>query len=523
MDQQSHFLRLPREIRDLVYKNYVYEKDGYVFDSQTGKFATKSNRNRIDLSLMYTCLQVGNEMKGVALGHNVVVFSTFHSKEYRAFAGIWDYQTRNAYFEKILFVERYAPVLPEAKFDILEHEHPQLLPILKHLRHRKLGEEWGVLVPAAVQIGLRWGTAPSVYLDLLDRYLELGDFAGSAFDETWRNRMSTICPEALARRPFPWLFPKKNELKGNYEHFKKIGWMKNSEIYCQDYKYRFSAAAMAIHCLTEVSYHVRMQIKRIELYEDHPSVANPECHTRGLIKFCQENPKLKVNRNVDLWRNALLSKSFRLNDVLHPSWSMVLSGRRGIPTAWISKILGYWIIETMNLPSLGMPDGSFSLIFDGEPAPKEASDIFKILQRDSLWQAAYDNAYELRLIPDRRMLWFHIRAQRCHIFDGFPQAMESIVHNKGKSMVRCNFDVGLPQENTEKIINDNRALSDEEWNNSWGELRERQFYHAPSCLPTWISMWYENSFWVWQDYLFLGALCYSGILLCGYFRKSRCT
>ena len=126
MDQQSHFLRLPREIRDLVYKNYVYEKDGYVFDSQTGKFATKSNRNRIDLSLMYTCLQVGNEMKGVALGHNVVVFSTFHSKEYRAFAGIWDYQTRNAYYEKILFVERYAPVLPEAKFDILEHEHPQL-------------------------------------------------------------------------------------------------------------------------------------------------------------------------------------------------------------------------------------------------------------------------------------------------------------------------------------------------------------------------------------------------------------
>lgn len=70
-------------------------------------------------------------------------------------------------------------------------------------------------------------------------------------------------------------------------------------------KYRFSAAAAAVKFLS--SCPVRMHLRSIRLLEDKLAVAYPESHAQGLIKFCIENPRLHVERRVDLWRNVFQS------------------------------------------------------------------------------------------------------------------------------------------------------------------------------------------------------------------------
>ncbi|KAL9023515.1 MAG: hypothetical protein Q9196_007154, partial [Gyalolechia fulgens] len=69
------FLSLPRELRDTIYHHYVFEADGYHFDYESGKLRASGNRP-IHLALMYTCTSVAAEMHHLALGSNVLNFST---------------------------------------------------------------------------------------------------------------------------------------------------------------------------------------------------------------------------------------------------------------------------------------------------------------------------------------------------------------------------------------------------------------------------------------------------------------
>ncbi|KAK8112486.1 hypothetical protein PG984_013012 [Apiospora sp. TS-2023a] len=91
----SPLLRLPRELRNAIYRAYVLVDGGYVLDPHAKKLrkakATMPSQadgsNVIDLSLMYTCRQVASEMRGVALGANLVTFKPVYSEELRLRAG----------------------------------------------------------------------------------------------------------------------------------------------------------------------------------------------------------------------------------------------------------------------------------------------------------------------------------------------------------------------------------------------------------------------------------------------------
>ncbi|PSN73516.1 hypothetical protein BS50DRAFT_654031 [Corynespora cassiicola Philippines] len=424
MDSQPFFLRLPREIRDMIYKFYVSEEDRYLFNLQSSKFAIRSTLSYIDLSLMYTCAQVANKMKGIALSQNVVVFSTFYSKAYRSFAGEHNFTIRHIDYAKTVFIERRAPILS----NILEGEYPQLSPLLEYLKQQKLGERWPAKrLPGA--LSPRWAIPPLVYLDFIDRYVELGELAGSAFDETWKN-----------------------------------------------------------------------------------DAAIPECHARGLIMYCQENPLLRINRRIDLWRNALIATTFLLGEIMNPFFVPQRLHWEKLPASWISKVLGTWIHEAVALPSLGMPKGCFSLVFNGDPAPKEASEIFTdILQRDFAWQSAYENVSQRSLHPTT---WLNVRSHICYIYEGFPEEMKRIANNN--SIVRCNFHVGLPQD-VKEIMNRNKYFSYEEWANSWGESRRDRYLDAPSCLPSWHEMLKEHHVfrlnWRMFTFLVIWACCFSFSIL----------
>lgn len=163
-------------------------------------------------------------------------------------------------------------------------------------------------------------------------------------------------------------------------------------------KYRFSATALAIRFLSRLPTYLRMNLRNIRLHEDSMSVAYPETHAQGLIKFCIENPKLHIERHLDLWRNVFQSPS---NDEIGPflfsfeqSWvtSTTDSERSpGLGSLALTDHVALWIMEALALLPLGMPKESFTLILDGGEAPEKCSEIFQqIVQRDAAWQAAWE-------------------------------------------------------------------------------------------------------------------------------------
>jgi hypothetical protein len=70
----SFFGKLPRELRDQIYCEYLYLEGGYVFDPQLGKMRTADDQP-VDLRLMRGCRAFAAEMRGLALGTNLITFT----------------------------------------------------------------------------------------------------------------------------------------------------------------------------------------------------------------------------------------------------------------------------------------------------------------------------------------------------------------------------------------------------------------------------------------------------------------
>jgi hypothetical protein len=86
--QQSLLFRLPREIRNQIYKQYVCEEDGYYYDFTCARLrrkaslvSTSDEHKAICLDLAYTCKIAADEMKGVPLRTNKITFTTAGHRE----------------------------------------------------------------------------------------------------------------------------------------------------------------------------------------------------------------------------------------------------------------------------------------------------------------------------------------------------------------------------------------------------------------------------------------------------------
>ncbi|KAI1155177.1 hypothetical protein F4825DRAFT_447724 [Nemania diffusa] len=78
----SPLLRLPRELRDIIYGFYLAVYGGYVYDFRAGKLRGADAPDRpIDLALTFTCRQIAAEMRGVALGANTIHFRTYSAPD----------------------------------------------------------------------------------------------------------------------------------------------------------------------------------------------------------------------------------------------------------------------------------------------------------------------------------------------------------------------------------------------------------------------------------------------------------
>lgn len=248
------------------------------------------------------------------------------------------------------------------------------------------------------------------------------------------------------------------------DHMTRKGW---NLIVDRKNKPYLSAASVAINFLEGIPAG-RRNIRNIVLNETHFLKAHPECHGLGLIKFCKENPELRVERRANLWK-SILQTSIPTGEGI---------GDDEIYEDGITSRVALWVVEALALVSAGMPVGSFTLVLDGDPAPAQSAQLFQRVQRDAAWQTALSESFDRGLLPDTT--YVDKRSRGGYTYEDFPQAMREISKGTCRA-VRANFDVGEPWD-AEAMIEAHRGWKLEDWDDKW--FLDTRFQTAPP-LPEW--------------------------------------
>ncbi|KAK2740002.1 hypothetical protein CKAH01_07171 [Colletotrichum kahawae] len=505
MPPQPGFLSLPREIRDIAYKFYVVAEGGYTCNPEklaerilsqyrdetaasldVSGILQRADLQPIDLNLSYTCKVVAQEMSGVALRTNTVTFSTFTSAELRLLA---------ARFHSLVV----------GRFD---GDRNGLLGFAGHTISAEACQQLKVKFPQFGQLLDRmvrqggahhmrgtYGEVPSVY-----RAFQKDALRAIAGSETGRKRLDRYWYEKHGR----WAphIPSLLVVRCEIDHWavpsaQDMQYLGSCQMEDLDFvsmvtrlrdrtNYRFSAAAAAIHVLQSLPLTIRRQLRRVVLEEDREAVADPQCHVLGLIPLCQENPLLRVERRVNLWRNAFQRDAYYRRSpemrykakYRYTSWAM--------DSTQVTANVSSWVGEALALESAGMPPGSFSLVLDGQPVRWQCTQVFQlIVQRDAAWQEAWNQSLDRGILP--ALSWFDRKGESWGhnapdwAFDKWPQALRDIA--EGTSIVRCNFDVGDPWS-VEQIVDEHRRWAMNQWTEEL-EKPEPLAWEPDAPLPGW--------------------------------------
>jgi hypothetical protein len=112
-------------------------------------------------------------------------------------------------------------------------------------------------------------------------------------------------PSVLSSSPALWAIPTEVELDDMEASCPPDAYNTQND---DRLDFRFSAAAVAIQFLQSIPPSTRFCVRKIILKEDRKSSAYSECHGRGLISFCIENPLLRVERRVNIWRTVFVPR-----------------------------------------------------------------------------------------------------------------------------------------------------------------------------------------------------------------------
>ena len=491
--QQSRLLGLPRELRDHIYREYIFSgaEEGYIYDFPAGKLRTATGRP-IDLNLMYTCRRIAAEMQGLALGLQTITFSTLYSEDVRVRAGFWETIIEEGRYNKY-DLDKLAPMMAEDMTEEVARRYRGTHFYDAFCRRRtedvaRFG--WG-------REGAL-GDVPSVFRRMTNDVMQLAVTDPAIYEAKaeegyykYRKRCDPSVRARLGEKPWElWKIPTALEL----DALAKQVFITESDIWTREnYRSaqaengmcRFSAAAAAIHFLSSIPSS-RRHIREIILDEDRESVAHPECHARGLIPFCQENPHLRIERRVSLWRNLFLT--------CHPNWSggvnhlwmvhsCVTKDRDQLLADYVTRRVAEYMVEA-SVPE--MPE-AITLVLDGDPLPELASYIFRdAVQRDAAWQTALDRTFTAER-GARPVDVFYKRASQMFFFVGFPELLRDMcqqqaqegaararapVPGRPRCRVRCNFDPGEPWDDGRIAAeieepNRDRAANLDEWEEPW--------------------------------------------------------
>ncbi|KAI2467495.1 hypothetical protein F4781DRAFT_444275 [Annulohypoxylon bovei var. microspora] len=446
------FFELPRELRDLIYEEYVFIDGGYVFNLACWKLRDVSKPKHA-FGLQRTCKAVHAEMEGLALRHNTITFSTQLNR--------WE-GMRALRLEKVLCnghitvfdgqIRKLWSLRDRIEDSVREdvaRRYPCFLPHLDWLRGPH-NPDVDLGYDDRYKIYDHLGERPSLFREYVCHVLESFP-PGDYIEKLWIIPSdASIYKTALGLESL-YRLKAGREIRDMLEHWRCMGngWS----------RYRFSAAAYAIAFLDRYPS-FRQHMRKIVLNEDFASVAHPECHGQGLIRFCAENSRLRIERHVDVFDTVFPNLESRYYT---PSVR-----RFPVPADPTGKI-GVWISEALALPP------TISLVFVGGNYPMDCKHIFSTrIVREARCRDALEEACARGILsPPGPMERFPLLSPAfpgpkggC-FFKGVAKAIWNMVENKNSETgrVRCDFDPGSSWD-VEDVIKGRYSWSSDEWLNS---------------------------------------------------------
>ncbi|TEA16437.1 hypothetical protein C8034_v001323 [Colletotrichum sidae] len=499
------FLELPRELRDMIYEHYVVVQGGYVYDFASNTLKGADGKP-IHYALLLTCKTIACEMKGLALGANVLHFSTFYSDEHRTIAGRLDLiadRQANHMGHKVsdLAIHQLLPralILPDDIWEELHETHPRFQPYLTALKEGLVMEHGWPETNGEAPSAFRHFTR-SVLQAVVRNQHRLDPEQFAHFDQVWymqapppylgsyNERLSTLEKSSnekiLGVNLALWEVPTSSEVEDMICAMGKAVACDMFNCWHADYanrysyprktgKHRFSAAAVAIRFLNSLPREPRCSIRNIVLNEDRVGVAYAEAHGLGLIPHCKENPQLRIERRVDMWRTVFRSSTLEF-------FAPTEGEDGGIYGLDITQPVALWVMEALELEPAGMPPGSFTLVLDGDRTSGEA--FRSVVLRDAELQKASELLLERKVMPHLPVRG--VKTPPWYVFEGFPQAVQDLV--AGDSIVSCTFDVSHDwdlEQMAELLIEQNKHVTDwEDWKVEvcGNSEHEREFHPEP--------------------------------------------
>ncbi|KAG8157954.1 hypothetical protein KVR01_012226 [Diaporthe batatas] len=521
-------LALPRELRDDIYKHYLRVEGGYVYNFESGKLrcaTSTGTRAPIDLELMLSCRQIAAEMRGLALKTNVITFRPvappakqsnlqylLNSKDEWWDAVFQSLQEKN--FNHPLRSSRKdwwpVPNFDESICRTVSEEFPKFEPHLRLIqrlasepsnyaaRFDVFNDEEHDFTGRQVywpNIGypIYWGEVPSLQRQAALKTLELISSRESWSEKAWSDveddpgwragsyRVPTTDRAADIIRYHslykPWTIIEDAEGDGIEHDRRHPAHYRDEHKTQEDYerephenfdprywnRHFLSAASIAIHFLENIPSQ-RKNIRKIILDERYPGQNFSECHGLGFIGLCKENPALRVERRANLWTNVWQPETCLNND--------------GMTDYFLTERVACWIVEALALAPAGMPQGSFTLVLDGNPAPEQCTKLFQRVQRDAAWHTAFLETFDRGIL--HKVSYDDMRRTEGFMYVDFPPALQDI--SRGTCLaVRANFDVGEPMD-VEAMIEAHREWTLSDWERGWDLSTS---YQTLPPLPEW--------------------------------------
>ncbi|RGP65881.1 hypothetical protein FLONG3_9013 [Fusarium longipes] len=483
------FLSLPYELRHQIYQEYFTLPGGYAFQPGPGKLAALDGQP-LDLALMYTCRFIAFETKDIPLALNNITFSTVYHPEWSAWAGRFDHllycQGKKRYFILLCLL----PYITPKMYSRIESRFPWFILMLRKTEleirlhglpeTNPLGNYNGWSLRDCICNHSFWdprGRSDSSVWSATDFTLRLlaqshnREITPRAKQATESFRNFSGLTDLLGKAFRPWDIPKWDELAiAGHEFRDGLVWEflrdeDHNERYVEPkHKFRFSATSVAIRFLQDLPVDKRLCIRNLVLLEDSIAVGQQECHSLGLIPFCRENLRLKIDLRVSMVKNI-----FQGAAILSDGWIRFHPGEdREIFNAAIEYIperVADWLKGAVALRDAGMPIGSFTLTLDSEGFAETCTDIFQsyILWHVSM-QKAMNKCFPLPQGTGRRR-------DPGDIVD--PHSIQSFDHLVGQtSIVRSNFHPGKMWD-VERLIEERVGYDPEQWYSSY--LRPPEF------------------------------------------------
>ena len=482
----SPILRLPRELRDNIYRYAVLEPTGYIYNHESGRLRTAQN-SVIDLSLSYTCNQIHLELQYMPLEVNHILFTPSPTLSITGRFNILQERYYDALTAMLSWMSEY---VTSDQLDTLLTRYPcsddirklktlsddQRVQQLKSrgivgsskksmgsirvlydlLKLLSVHDSFHTLTAREYDAGLRNGEVPPYRSAYYETFREFG----IEYDD--KKHLPRYAPnsqkELLDRILEPWQIIDETELTHlegllpstiyrDAESDSESGYgpepgSDEDEPYTAPLgKSYHSATSCAVHFLRKLSVGTRKHIRHILIKEDHVCQSNPASHSHGLIPFCIENPKLHIDARMDIWGVLL--------------WGNWIVGIQKIMSQVFLYQTAEYLREALLLPTMGMPIGQYTLEFYSRSS-EMTQHLWDSIKRVAKIQEAAKELH--RINPEKKK---HLLLGQM-VSDDFPTIIRRVMNDR--TIVRFDACMGEPWDLDRVVLElENSPTNSDEW------------------------------------------------------------